>query len=215
MPMRWIAYGAFWGIAAGCGGAAVEPRPPSPDPETAAAAEPGEPAGPPAALGEPPALADADARFLIDAGDIAFASGTHALTSSGEAAAAAAAAEIAGHPEWRLVMIAVHTDPRGSEEHNLTLSRRRAGALRARMLDAGIAEERVVAVGFGEACAAGGRPGPAAWAASRHVDLVVLETDEGCTGMPIGCLAAVEAGLTPRTLDAYLPGAATCPPPPP
>jgi hypothetical protein len=49
-----------------------------------------------------------------------------------------------------VVQIEVHTDARGSEVYNLRVSQDRADALRAALLDRGVAAERLIAVGRGE-----------------------------------------------------------------
>ena len=55
------------------------------------------------------------------------------------------------HPEYERVEIRGYTDPQGDEESNLRLSRRRAERIRDALVRLGIGEERLVAVGLGEA----------------------------------------------------------------
>lgn len=52
------------------------------------------------------------------------------------------------HPGWR-VALEGHTDARGPADHNRSLSERRAEAVKAYLEAAGIAPERLSAVGFG------------------------------------------------------------------
>ncbi|MBZ0253251.1 MAG: OmpA family protein, partial [Candidatus Methylomirabilis sp.] len=49
------------------------------------------------------------------------------------------------------VQIAGHTDWTGPDQYNMTLSRKRANSVRLFLIEQGIAEERLIAVGFGEA----------------------------------------------------------------
>lgn len=53
------------------------------------------------------------------------------------------------HPEIRELRIEGHTDTQGAPEANLALSQARAEAVRAYLIEAGIAPERLVAEGFG------------------------------------------------------------------
>jgi outer membrane protein OmpA-like peptidoglycan-associated protein len=55
------------------------------------------------------------------------------------------------NPQIELVRIEGHTDDKGDDGANLTLSKSRAEAVRERLISEGIAAERLEAVGFGEA----------------------------------------------------------------
>jgi OmpA-OmpF porin, OOP family len=52
--------------------------------------------------------------------------------------------------ENALLTIEGHTDSQGSDEYNMTLSQKRANAVRVYLIDKGIAESRLKAMGFGE-----------------------------------------------------------------
>ncbi|TNE88526.1 MAG: hypothetical protein EP330_14230 [Deltaproteobacteria bacterium] len=56
------------------------------------------------------------------------------------------------HPEIRAVQVQGHTDSKGSNRYNQTLSQRRVDAVMQFMVDAGVEAERLSAVGYGEAC---------------------------------------------------------------
>jgi OmpA-OmpF porin, OOP family len=64
------------------------------------------------------------------------------------------------HPEWRMA-VEGHTDVQGALDYNRLLSERRAQAVKAHLQSAGIAPERLTAVGFGASrpLAAGGSSG--------------------------------------------------------
>jgi outer membrane protein OmpA-like peptidoglycan-associated protein len=68
-----------------------------------------------------------------------------------------------------------HTDERGADAYNLDLSRRRAEAVRDFLLAEGVAPARVLAQGYGERAPRVRRSGPAAWAANRRVEFVILD----------------------------------------
>ena len=59
------------------------------------------------------------------------------------------AAYLLSHP-GRVVLVESYTDASGSDERNLDLSVRRAEAVKARMVEAGVAADRVVTAGYGE-----------------------------------------------------------------
>ncbi|MGE3459585.1 MAG: tandem-95 repeat protein [Kofleriaceae bacterium] len=61
------------------------------------------------------------------------------------------AAVLAAHNEVKLIRIEGHTDDRGNDGYNLELSRRRAESVRAYLIGKGVAADRLIAEGFGEA----------------------------------------------------------------
>ncbi|WP_284668648.1 Ig-like domain-containing protein [Myxococcus sp. SDU36] len=61
------------------------------------------------------------------------------------------AAVLRANPQVELVRIEGHTDAQGNDAKNLDLSQRRANNVRAFLVNAGIAEGRMEAVGYGEA----------------------------------------------------------------
>jgi peptidoglycan-associated lipoprotein len=69
----------------------------------------------------------------------------------------------------RAISLAGHTDPRGTEEYNLTLSERRAQMVRDRLTRLGIESSRLRLVPKGELDATG--TDEAGWAKDRRVDL--------------------------------------------
>jgi outer membrane protein OmpA-like peptidoglycan-associated protein len=60
------------------------------------------------------------------------------------------AAVLQSHPEINQVQVEGHTDDKGNDEKNLTLSQKRAEAVVEFLVEQGIAPERLVPLGFGE-----------------------------------------------------------------
>lgn len=69
---------------------------------------------------------------------------------------AAATSELQELADWvrcdpqRAIILEGHADPRGSQDHNLTLSGERAAAVRQRLIQLGVPSERVVITVYGE-----------------------------------------------------------------
>lgn len=71
------------------------------------------------------------------------------------------------------VTIEGHCDERGSEEYNLALGERRAGAVRRYLLDLGVPARQISIVSFGEARPAVSGTGETAWQLNRRAQFVV------------------------------------------
>lgn len=68
-----------------------------------------------------------------------------------------------------------HTDSDGSDEHNLTLSQRRADAVKAQLISMGIAASRLTAVGYGETHPLDTKTTSEAKAANRRVEFTMIK----------------------------------------
>jgi outer membrane protein OmpA-like peptidoglycan-associated protein len=77
------------------------------------------------------------------------------------------------HPEWASVVIEGHCDARGSDEYNQWLSELRAQRARAVLLRAGIAPDRVEAVGYGRSRPRDAGSSEAAHQRNRRVEFVI------------------------------------------
>ena len=75
------------------------------------------------------------------------------------------------HPNAR-VLIAGHTDERGSREYNIGLGERRANAVRQLMALKGVADDRVAAVSFGKEKPVALGHAEESWARNRRAELV-------------------------------------------
>ena len=82
------------------------------------------------------------------------------------------------HEEITLIRIEGHTDSRGSAAANLSLSRRRAAAVRTYLIEQGVTAERLVSEGFGERRPISKGNNEVAWSQNRRVDFFIAERAE-------------------------------------
>ncbi len=82
------------------------------------------------------------------------------------------------HPEWTRMRIEGHADVRGNEEFNMELSVRRARNTMRALVEAGIPEDRLEFVGYGETQPRDLRRTEAAHQRNRRVEFVVLQRRE-------------------------------------
>ena len=135
--------------------------------------------------GETPAEADAPprapgdlARALAEEGravlwDVAFETGATALGAGGSASIEALARWLGDNPEARVALVG-HTDAEGGLAANIDLSRRRAAAVRDRLVaEHGIAAERLSAEGVGWLAPRATNATEAGREANRRVEAVV------------------------------------------
>ena len=145
--------------AAACGGKKPEtaPAPPPPPPEEKTTPTPPPPPPPPAPKPEPTAPTDEEiyakmtfediaAKYLTD---VFFAFDSIELTGESRGALQKNA-EFMKRRQSAAVLIEGHADSRGTNEYNLALGERRAGAVRDYMVSLGIAAARIKIVSKGE-----------------------------------------------------------------
>ena len=80
------------------------------------------------------------------------------------------------NPQIELLRIEGHTDDRGSEDYNQKLSQQRAESVRDYLIDEGIAAERLIAVGYGEAKPIAPNETKEGRGRNRRVAFTILET---------------------------------------
>ena len=80
---------------------------------------------------------------------------------------------IRSHPDWRSVTIEGHCDERGSEEYNLALGERRAVAVRAYLVNLGVASSKLETVSFGEERPAVSGHDESSWKYNRRAEFGV------------------------------------------
>ncbi len=106
---------------------------------------------------------------------VQFASSGTAIDEASHALLTEVAAVLRGNPQITKVRVEGHTDGQGPEAVNLKLSQARAEMVEKFMVDAGIAEARLVAVGYGEMRPIASNETKAGRAENRRVAFTVVE----------------------------------------
>jgi outer membrane protein OmpA-like peptidoglycan-associated protein len=106
--------------------------------------------------------------------DLLFDSGRATLKPGGSRALENVARIMRGEPE-RNIAIDGFTDDRGGEAANRRLSERRAQAVRGALVAAGVAPDRIVARGLGEAYPVASNASPAGRQLNRRVEILIGE----------------------------------------
>jgi len=112
----------------------------------------------------------------LDLSGVQFDSGTANLTSEARDILDEAAAALATVPD-AAVEVQGHTDDRGSDSANQSLSQRRADAVVDYLVDADIEADRLTAVGFGETAPIADNGTAAGRAENRRVEFKVLDSE--------------------------------------
>ncbi len=114
-------------------------------------------------------------RFILS--DLVFETGSSDLDGSDFPSLAALADYLSANPK-RTIALVGHTDAVGSLDGNIALSKRRAGAVRAELLQTyGIAPERVAAEGMGYLAPVGPNTTEVGRSLNRRVEVIVTSTD--------------------------------------
>jgi outer membrane protein OmpA-like peptidoglycan-associated protein len=80
------------------------------------------------------------------------------------------------NPQIELLRVEGHTDNRGSESYNQDLSQRRAESVRLYLIKQGVSDERLAAVGYGEAEPIADNETEEGRSKNRRVDFTILKT---------------------------------------
>jgi outer membrane protein OmpA-like peptidoglycan-associated protein len=116
--------------------------------------------------------------LIVNVSDVLFDTGRHTLKPGAREKLARVAGILLAHPDLTLEVDG-HTDNVGDENNNQELSERRAESVRAFLVQQGISESAVVAVGYGESQPVVSNSTAAGRQQNRRVELVV-------SGDPIG-----------------------------
>jgi len=103
-----------------------------------------------------------------------FETGINVILPGGEPVLRAAAATLNLYPDVQ-IEVAGHTDSVGNEETNRTLSQQRAEVVRQLLIDFGVDENRLTAVGYGESQPIQDNVTSVGRAANRRVELRILD----------------------------------------
>ncbi len=106
------------------------------------------------------------------------------------------------HPEIQLAEVAGHASHEGDKFKNRTLTQKRSEAVAAALVERGVAKERLVAQGYGFHCPLDPTNTPAAHAANRRVQFLVLRLRDQDTGVMRGCAEAEKNGIKPKAAPA-------------
>ncbi len=101
------------------------------------------------------------------------------------------------HPEFDVVEIAGHADARGSDFHNLTLTKARARSVVQALTQRGVAAGRLLSQGYGEYCPLDSRRTPEAYDKNRRVEFKIVKKDGKVTDTERGCAEAKRNRVEP------------------
>ena len=117
-----------------------------------------------------------DRGMTISLGDVLFDTAKSQLKPGGAREVKKLAQFLRENPQ-RNISIEGFTDSQGSEEYNLSLSDRRADAVKSELIDNGIESQRIVSKGFGESYPVADNNTSAGRQMNRRVEIVI--SDEG------------------------------------
>jgi len=83
------------------------------------------------------------------------------------------AQQIQARPDWGALRVEGHCDARGSDEYNMALGERRAGAVKRYLVDLGVPSTRVDTVSYGESRPAARGQDESAWRLNRRSEIHV------------------------------------------
>jgi OOP family OmpA-OmpF porin len=111
--------------------------------------------------------------IVLTMGDVLFESGKASLSSEAVRNVEKLAGFLQQHPS-RNLLIEGHTDSVGSDEFNVGLSEKRAGAVKDQLVASGINQERITTIGYGKQYPVAGNDTPAGRQQNRRVEVVIL-----------------------------------------
>jgi len=107
----------------------------------------------------------------------------------------AMASALLAHPDLTLIEVQGHADERAPERHNLELTQQRARAVVEALVTRNVPREKLRPMGYGEYCPVDPSSNEQAWERNRRVELKVVRTTSGPTGVALGCERARQKGV--------------------
>ncbi len=154
----------------------TEPTPPAPAPSAKAPVAPPPPPAPvaqsaPVPPPETPQQVFERARAGLAGQSVYFAFDSHAVTPE-QASTVARHANLANATPREHIALEGNCDERGGREYNLALGQRRADAVKSRLVELGVARERIETVSFGKEKPRAACHDESCWSQNRRVDFV-------------------------------------------
>jgi outer membrane protein OmpA-like peptidoglycan-associated protein len=113
----------------------------------------------------------------------------------------ALAVTLAHHPEFTLLEVAGHADERGNDDYNLRLTQERVNSVVRALVARSIEKSRLRSKGYGEYCPLDRGHNEQAWEQNRRVEFKILKTQEGPTGVDVGCPEATAHGVVSEPVN--------------
>ncbi len=126
---------------------------------------------------------------------IQFKTGSAQILPASDAVLDAMATVLRGHPELELVEVQGHADVRAPDAFNLKLTQDRVKAVVAALVARGTEPARLRGVGYGEYCPLDPGKAESAHEKNRRVELKVVRTSAGPTGVALGCELSRKKGV--------------------
>jgi OOP family OmpA-OmpF porin len=111
-------------------------------------------------------------------------------------------AAIKANPQIELFEVQGHADERGPERYNLTLTRKRAAAVKRYLVKKGLSKKMIRSVGYGEYCPLKQGHSEEAWEENRRVEFIVLKIGGHPTGVDPSCKRAKRKGIVSKPVKA-------------
>lgn len=105
------------------------------------------------------------------------------------------------HTELVLIEVQGHADERAPDDYNLRLTQQRAAAVVEALVRRGVPRQRLRPMGYGEYCPIDPARNEQAWEKNRRVELKVVKTTSGPTGVTLGCDLARAKGVVSPPVD--------------
>jgi outer membrane protein OmpA-like peptidoglycan-associated protein len=119
--------------------------------------------------------------LVLTVGDVLFAPGKAEVSSGGQRRIDRLADFLRAYPK-RNVLIEGHTDNTGDEDFNMKLSQQRADTVRDRLIEKGVAAQRIRTKGYGPKFPVVDNDTPGGRQQNRRVEVVVLEEGASAQG---------------------------------